>query len=506
MTERPSIILFITDQQQAGMLGCAGDPLVRTPNIDQIARQGIRFDNFHVAMPSCMPNRASIMTGRYPSVNGVRFNGIPLPQGSVTFPELFRQGGYRTALMGKGHLQPILDPYNELGKCEERWWRSELTDRGAELSPPYYGYDEVSIVTGHGDHCGGHYEKWLEAQLPGYKQYLGAENQLPHNYSCPQAVRTRLPEELYSTSYIADRAIDFLERHAASANNEPFLLVVSFPDPHHPFNPPGRYWDMYDPDDVTLPENFDAPDDDVPHLAAARRARRAHRDNRGGYGAVALDEREAREASALTYGMITMIDDAIGQVRTRLSELGYEDRAIQIFTSDHGDLLGDHGLMLKGPLHYGSLVRVPFILSDPARSDHGTLNDALFSSLDIGTSLLSRVGLADLPGSQGISIFDVLDNRRERRENLMIEDEYQSPVLEFDTPPVVRTLRTQKWRMTLFDNCDWGELYDLERDPHECRNLWDEPAIVATKVQLLAELSRSMMQSVDRKLPPVSLA
>ena len=506
MTKRPSIILFITDQQQAGMLGCAGDPLVRTPNIDQIAREGIRFENFHVAMPSCMPNRASIMTGRYPSVNGVRFNGIPLPQGSVTFPELFRRSGYRTALMGKGHLQPILDPYKGHSSGEDIWWHSELSNRGADLSPPYYVYDEVSIVTGHGDHCGGHYENWLKQQLPDYKEYLGAEKQLPHNYSCPQAVRTRLPEEFYSTSFIADRAIAFLERHASARGAQPFLLVVSFPDPHHPFNPPGRYWDMYDPDDITLPANFWAPDDGVPHLAAARSARSANSDNRNGYGAVALDEREAREAIALTYGMITMIDDAIGRVRSRLAELGHADRTIQVFTSDHGDLLGDHGLMLKGPLHYRSLVRVPFILSDPARLEHGVINDGLFSSLDIGTSLLSRVKIADLPGSQGISIFDVLDNRRERRENLMIEDEYQSPVLDFETPPIVRTLRTQKWRMTLFDSCDWGEIYDLENDPHECRNLWDDPTVVDSKVQLLAELSRAMMQSVDRKLLPVSLA
>ena len=506
MADNPSIILFITDQQQARMLGCAGNSILQTPNIDAIANRGIRFENFYVAMPSCMPNRASIMTGRYPSANGVRFNGIPLPQGSVTFPDLFRKNGYRTGLMGKGHLQPILDPYDSSVGDKRSWWRNELDSRGADLSPPYYGYDEVSIVTGHGDNCGGHYEEWLREKLPDYRDYLGPENQLPHNYSCPQAIRTRLPEELYSTSYIAEQALAFLDNHAQLHATDPFLLVVSFPDPHHPFNPPGRYWDMYDPDEVTLPANFSAPDASVPHLAAARKARDASSDNRYGYGAVTLDEREAREAIALTYGMITMIDDAIGRVRNRLSELGLADHTLQIFTSDHGDLLGDHGLMLKGPLHYQSLIRVPFIISDPARGDHGTVENGLFSSLDIGTSLLLRAGLANLPDSQGLSLFDVLDDKRENRASLMIEDEYQSAVLGFETPPTIRTLVTQKWRITVFDNAEWGELYDLENDPDECVNLWGDPNFSMTRLQLTEELARTMMKSVDRQISPVSLA
>lgn len=504
MSDRPSFVLFITDQQQARMLGCAGDPVLQTPNIDAIAATGTRFDRFHVAMPSCMPNRASILTSLYPSVNGVRFNGIPLPRENVTFPELFHDAGYRTGLMGKGHLQPILEPYPEQGATSEVWWRQELEGRGNGLTAPYYGYDAVSIVTGHGDACGGHYETWLKDRLPDYQDYLGPENQLPHNYSCPQAVRSRLPEEYYPTTYIADQALAFLDEQADS--DQPFLLVVSFPDPHHPFNPPGEYWGMYDPDDIPLPDNFDAPDSGLPHLAAARAARGANCDNRDGYGAIALAEREAREAIALTYGMITMIDDAIGRVRQKLADQGLDDNTVQIFTSDHGDLLGDHGLMLKGPLHYQNLVRVPFVMSDPFSPSQGAVNSDLFSGVDIGVSLLDRAGISGPETTHGISIFEVASGDLPARTGVLIEDEYQSPVLCFDTAPTLRTFITQRWRLTVFEQNDWGELYDLENDPGEVTNLWFNEEYAAIKSTLLSNVVSEMMASTDRRMRPKSLA
>ncbi len=498
MTGRPSFILFITDQQQAGMLGCAGDPVVKTPNIDAIAAAGTRFDRFYVAMPSCMPNRASILTSLYPSVNGVRFNGIPLPEDSVTFPKLFKAAGYQTGLTGKGHLQPFLEPFSEKHSDDCPWWRKELDCQGSNLSPPYYGFDSISLVTGHGDRCGGHYQTWLKERLPDYPEYVGSENQLPHDYSCPQAVRTRLPEELYSTSYIAERAIDFLEERVRIDDDCPFVLVVSFSDPHHPFNPPGRYWDMYDPEDVVLPENFSS-SETPPHLAAVRKARLAGTDSRGGYGPVALDKREARQAIALTYGMITMIDDAIGRIRTRVAELGLSEETVQVFTSDHGDLLGDHGLMLKGPLHYESLILVPFLLEDPMRDAGNTVESGLFSGVDIGVSLLNRAGIESPPGAHGMSLFDVLDGRKTGRQSLLIEDEYQLSPPGFEKPPRMRTIVSEKWRMTAYMDEPWGELYDLANDPGETRNLWNNRSVARVKSQLTEELVSLMIEATDRR-------
>lgn len=452
-----------------------------------------------------MPNRASILTSLYPSVNGVRFNGIPLPEDSVTFPLLFKEAGYRTGLVGKGHMQPFLEPFSDRHSDDCRWWKKELDCRDRNLPSPYYGFENVSLVTGHGDRCGGHYEGWLKERLPDFADYVGRENQLPHDYSCPQAVRTRLPEDLYSTSYISERAIDFLDEQAESDDDRPFILVVSFSDPHHPFNPPGRYWGMYDPADVVLPDNFTC-SETPPHLAAAREARLAGTDSREGYGPVALGEREARQAIALTYGMITMIDDAIGRIRTRLVELGLSGKTVQVFTSDHGDLLGDHGLILKGPLHYQGLILVPFLLADPTRKARKPVESSLFCGVDIGVSLLDRAGIQSPPGLHGMSLFDVLYGVKNDRQFLLIEDEYQEALPGFGKPPRLRTIVSENWRMTVYMGEPWGELYDLVEDPGETRNLWDDRSAAGVKSQLMENLISLMIETTDRRKSAKSFA
>ena len=517
-TRRPSFVVFMTDQHQARMLGCAGDPLVLTPNIDAMASGGTRFDRFYVASPSCMPNRAAIFTSRYPSVNGVRVNGIPLPSDSMTFVELMRKDGYKTALIGKAHLQPILEPQDSVRNSldhhrvearkagDDRWWRQELAGNGQWLAPPYYGFDHVDLVTGHGDQCGGHYASWLRSRLPDFMQHIGPANQLPHGYVCPQAIRSRLPEELYPTSYIADRAQAFLRDHAARSPDQPFLLVVSFPDPHHPFSPPGKYWDMYDPEDVTLNVNFDAGDAPAPHLRAAI-AERAHGLSKlGGYGAVRLRHQEAREAIALTCGMISHIDDAIGLVRVQLEASGLADRAVQIFTSDHGDLLGDHGLMLKGPLHYQSLIKVACIVNDPRIASQVPKSDALCSSVDLGVSILEMAEVDAHHGVQGISLLPCLVDGSHARDALLIEDEYQSPVLCFDQAPRLRTLVTARYRLTVFADVEWGELYDLQADPGEVCNLWSDANQAQVRAELMQVLTRELIRLADRSPRPRSLA
>lgn len=243
MTRRPSFVLFITDQLRANFLGCYGHPVVRTPNIDDIAAGGLSFDRFYVASPVCMPNRASLMTGRLPSVSGVRANGIPLPVDRVTFVELLRAAGYATALCGKSHLQnftgrpPTLPEPPDPGKAAppddlSEAIRGTLDDAShgqedpahwqqedARVRTPFYGFDHVDLVSSHGDDLGGDYRRWLLERDPDALSKIGAAHQLPHDYTCPQAVRTAIPEELYSTSYIAERAEQFLDGHEG---DEPF--------------------------------------------------------------------------------------------------------------------------------------------------------------------------------------------------------------------------------------------------------------------------------------------
>jgi len=183
MSQRPNFLFFITDQHRADWLGCMGHPVVRTPNIDAIAAQGVRFENFHVASPVCMPNRASLLTGRFPSVHGLRHNGCRLAQTANTFVDVLAAAGYRTATIGKSHLQPFtgLPPLSKETAKErlipEAWkpmegdYANEEAERyqeedSYEFETTYYGYQNVDMITSHGDRCGGHYLQWFKQNCP----------------------------------------------------------------------------------------------------------------------------------------------------------------------------------------------------------------------------------------------------------------------------------------------------------------------------------------------------
>ena len=518
----PNFILFITDQHRADFLGCYGHPVLRTPNIDSIAARGTAFDRFHVASPVCMPNRASLMTGRMPSVHGVRLNGIPLSMSSVTFVELLRDAGYRTALVGKSHLQnftswpPVIrrpparpgyrEPSAELTQAARtdlgspryeqetpEFWNAD----GASVATPFYGFDHVTLVRAHGDAAGGDYDRWLAERAPNGKNLLGLNNALPHSYTCPQAYRTAIPEDLYATAFIGERASAFL---AEPGRNEPFFLMVSFPDPHHPFNPPGRYWDMYSPDDFPVPEAFRRNDWSPPeHVRAILREREAGKANLLGMNTIGVSAREAQEARALTCGMITCIDDAIGRVLGALDDSGMRQDTVLIFTSDHGDHLGDHRLLLKGAEQYQGIVRVPFIWSDPQASNRPARSDALASTIDIPATVLDRARIEPFSGMQGRSLAPVLEHGAGPvRDCVFIQYDHQAPSPGANAPPRVHTLIDDRYRLSVFHGMPWGELYDLADDPGELRNLWDEPAHAATRARLTERLVRAEIEHVDR--------
>ena len=525
MTRTPNFILFITDQLRADFLGCYGHPVVRTPHIDGLASRGLAFDRFYVSSPVCMPNRAGLMTGRWPSVSGVRANGIPLPRDRVTFVELLRAAGYRTALCGKSHLQnftgwppvfpdvpdrPGTPPPTGLtealrgtlddaahGQEDPAYWR----DGGARVRTPFYGFDHVDLVTGHGDDLGGDYRRWLLDRDPDATAKIGAANQLPHDYLCPQAVRTAIPEELYSTTYIAECAETFIGDHAG---DRPFFLMVSFPDPHHPFNPPGRHWDMYDPDEMEIPAAFSRNDwVPPPHVQSLLEARGAGRANLEGMNTIGCSTREAQEARALTCGMMTMIDDAIGRVQQELRRSGVEEDTVVIFTSDHGENLGDHRLLLKGAECYEQVTRVPFIWCDPAADRHiaGQRTDRIGQTHDIGASILSRAGLAPFHGFQGQDVV-----HGPGRNAALIQYEHQRLHPGLGLPPRVHTLRTNRYRISYFEGVDWGELYDLEADPGEFENLWDDPAAAEARHALTERLLRAEIAATDRAPVPIRQA
>lgn len=515
MTERPNFLFVITDQHRADHLGCYGNGVVRTPAIDGLAARGKRFTRFTVATPICMPNRSTLMTGRMPSLHGSRHNGIPLSLDAVTFVDLLVAAGWRTSIVGKCHLQgisgraprlgmPAPDPRlaapprhlaearaPKPGRYDQELPAKWRDDPGHDLDLPYYGFERANLCIGHGDGVEGHYGRWLDTHHPGVRALRGRDRQLAGNTTAlHDAWRSAVPVACHPSTYVAEETCRELDRLAAA--KQPFFLQCSFPDPHHPFTAPGKYWDMYDPADIALPATF--------HSAAKRPARvadlhAARDENReaGRNSVVAITERQAREAIALTYGAITLIDDCIARVLARLEDLGLAENTVVVFTSDHGDFMGDHQLLLKGALHYCGLVRVPFIWSDPQLPGNGAVDASLAGTIDIARTILRRAGLAASNGMQGRDLMGT-----SAPESMLVEDHQRFGYMGLDDGFRVRTLLTARHRLTLYeDGRTTGELYDLDADPGELDDRWSDPACASIRADLLAALAARMMSLAE---------
>lgn len=534
---RPNFLLIMTDQQRWDHVGYQGHPLLRTPNIDRLAAQGSWLTNFFVASPTCMSNRASLMTGRMPALNGVRYNGVPLDYDFVTFVDLLAAAGYRSALIGKSHLQgmqatPSMVPRRaaEPGQVappealsEARRSHPRMADytvevrekwlaepgRAACVPPSYYGFQTVELCAGHGDDVTGHYEQWLRERDPSLAALRGAQHAVERGVSGhPQVYKPALPEELYPTRFVAERTVGWLERHAREAGRAPFFMQCSFPDPHHPFTPPGRYWNMYSSDEVELPRSFGDPARSaVPPMRLLWEEFEGGRSSKRWTFPFVADESQAREMIAKTFGQIAMIDDAIGEVVGALERLGLREDTVICFMSDHGDYLGDHGLMLKGPMHYQSLIKIPCVWSDPDPAYRRGGVDALASTLDLPRTILSRAGLAPFNGMQGHSLLPLLSGeRRSVRSSVLVEQTTQYAYLGFDDVVLVHSLFDGRWRLSAWQGCPWGELYDLQDDPEERHNLWDAPAAAGQKSRLLLELIHALQSHADVSPYPLTVS
>lgn len=522
-SRRANFLVFVTDQQRADHLGCYGNTVVRTPHIDALASRGVVFDRFYVASPVCMPNRAALATGRMPSVAGVRMNGVPLSLSAATHVDALRGAGWRTALIGKCHLQNMTDSppawkvtpaagaaENEavrdlrVGPAYEQESMARWRDPAHQVSLPYYGFDHVELCLEHGDEVGGHYARWLAARGVRQSAVTGPDRPgATRGIVAPQAWRTGLGEEDYPSAFVRDRTIAWLDRHAASAAGEPFYVQCSFPDPHHPFTPPGRWFDAYRAADVALPESFaasgprDHPIKTALHAELASGRRDAARSSR----AIAVTADEARQAIALTYGSIACIDAMVGDVLRALDRLGLARDTVVVFLSDHGDFMGDHGLMFKGPLHFRSLVRMPFIWSDPALPPGR--RSQLASAIDYAPTVLARAGVAPYHGMQGMDLAAAMAASGEgrTRDALLIEEEGHRAVPGLAGVPRVRTLLTERWRLTLYAGQPRGELFDLREDPFEIANRFGDGDLASVRGELawaLADLQARLADDCPR--------
>jgi arylsulfatase A-like enzyme len=515
----PNILFIMTDQHRPDHTGFGGNPTVRTPHLDALAARSMRFDRAHVANPICMPNRSSIFTSRMPSLHGTRYNGIALDWRVETFPRVLKHAGYHTAHLGKCHLQNMnimasvarkqtdkLQPGDaiDLRHYPTGWDQYEdlkrHTKEHVQMPDDYYGFGEVDLVVAHSDQCGGHYYQWLLQQGIDPSTIQGGSVGQAYESSSHMVWKTSTPEELYPTNYITNVATDFL-RTRAKEPHTPFMAVVSYPDPHHPFTPPGKYFDMYSPEDYVMPASYgDKHQDSAPHYQ--RVIKEGASGLRRGVNMFAPTEIELREMAAKEYGMISMIDDGIGKILGELDTLDLRENTIVVFTSDHGDMFGDHGVMLKGAMHYEGCTRVPLLIDVPAMP--AGVSNSLISSLDLGPTLLAQAGLEAFHGMQGHDASELLKNPASTiRDEILIEEDQLNDILHVGTPLRMRTLITEETRLTVYQGYEGAELFDLKNDPEEMNNLTESSAL---RADMNERLINALMANDDVSPKPTAFA
>ncbi len=512
---RPNVLFVICDQLRADHLGYAGNPVVRTPRIDALAAAGTVFDRAHVNNPVCMPNRSTIITGRMPSAHGVIFNDRSLEPDTATIASALRDAGWRTALIGKSHLQhgesrnavhDLGKPPGRLSPFDDGWdtiEHDERYERGETVAPDdFYGFGEIQLTVGHGAQVGAHHYQWArERGIPHDTLRMGLDSRAPVAGRRPewwQLHPAPYPEEIHSTNFVTERTIDFIER--ATAADEPWLAFCSFPDPHHPMAPPEPWFTRHDPDEIELPATFDDPGDGwAPHLHLIRSLDPTHR----WVQPFGPTPELARAAIAGTYGMFEYVDDGIGRIMAALDRLGATDDTIVVFTSDHGDMMGDHGLMLKLIMHFQGCLRVPLIVTAPGRAPGRT--DSLAASIDLPHTILELCGVAEYQGMQGTSLVPLLDDPTASvRDAVLVEDDF--PTAETGAPFPLRTRTTVTATHRYTRDSDGHEmLYDLEHDPDELVNLATGDRAPSARVAALDAMFDQMLRADDiTRTEPVS--
>jgi arylsulfatase A-like enzyme len=443
MPERPNILWYCTDQQRFDTIGALGNPHVQTPTIDQLVREGVAFTHAYCQSPICTPSRSSFMTGMYPSrLHNTRNGNDTFPDFPPVITKLIADSGYQCGLVGKFHLQ------SSGLRTEPR------IDDG-------YSYWKFSHAP-RDDWASGHdYAEWVREHGGDLDALRDSED--------------RIPAELHQTTWASERAIEFIQQ----PRDCPWLLSVNIYDPHPPFIPPKSYLDRFDPNEMSGP-HFRGSD-------LTQQARLAGVDFQG--EVMTPDERNAKLIQAKYYAMIALIDDQFARILDILDATGQRDKTAIIFTSDHGESLGDHGLLEKGCRFYEGLVRVPLICSWPSRFQRNRQSPALVELLDKTATILELAGLEQPPYMQGRSLMPILTGDAGADEHRdYVRSEYfdaLDPQFTNGDGAYATMHRTRRYKLTVYHGHNLGELYDLHEDPYEFENLWDDPSSQDIKRELL---------------------
>jgi len=498
--KRPNILLITSDQQHWNTLGFLNSG-VKTPNLDRLRNQGVYFSRAYCTNPTCTPTRASIITGKYPSQHGAWTLGTKLPESEHTVGEDFSDVGYKTALVGKAHFQPLsgteefpsLEAYPVLQDLE--YWK--------KFNGPFYGFDHVELARNHTDeaHVGQHYALWMEEKgLKNWRDYFRP----PTGNNKEQKHTWEIPEEYHYDAWIADRTNALLETY--KENGENFLLWSSFFDPHPSYLVPKPWDTMYDPGKISVPEATEGEHtNNTPHL---KETQKEHPDfspwkETGmyvhGFHSHRHDKESLAKDIAVYYGMISLMDKYIGKILDKLDELGLSENTVVMFTTDHGHFFGHHGLIAKGAFHYEDMIKVPFIARYPGHIPEGKHTDSLFSLVDLAPTFL---GMAQLPiprSMTGIDFTGLLYGRKDRiRDHIIVENHHEPTTVH------VKTFVNDRYKITVYYNEEYGELYDLVEDPQESNNRWDDSAYKNIKSTLLLKFLHAEMGKEPMWMPRIA--
>jgi uncharacterized sulfatase len=442
---RPNFVLIMTDTQATNVVGAYGHPDLETPNIDRLAETGVTFTRAYTTCPLCTPARAGIFTGIYSHTAGAWTNNLPLGDNVITMGQRFRDGGYRTAYIGKWHLDG--HDYFGTGLCPDGW-------------DDAYWYDGRRYL-----------DELNEEEIHLWRRGLSTlEDLRAHD------VRA----EFTWAHRVSDRVIDFLEQQSG----EPFLLVVSYDEPHHPFACPPEYAAKFEHYDYPVgPAAYDTLEDKPAHQREWAAADDVHLEN-------------GRLRFPMYFGCNSFVDSESGRVIDAVHALAPKDTTI-IFTSDHGDMLGAHRLRGKGPVMYEEITHVPLIIERPGGTGSGTVSSTLVSHVDLLPTMLELAGLDAPPILEGESITPLLRGEEASERSVVLE--FQRYEIEHDSwggfQPVRCTVSGQYKLVINLLHTD--ELYDLETDPAEMINLIDHPDCANVRDELHDRLLDWMYEKRD---------
>lgn len=469
--DRPNVLLLCTDQQRFDALGAAGNPYVKTPHLDELARQSVNFRVCYTQSPVCSPSRASLMTSRYPRNHGLWANGVDIDPRAQVFTKQLADAGYDCGLIGKLHLGAA-----QHGRVEPR------VDDGFRVFR--WAHDPYARSTGNAYHA------WLDERFPGV---LDAALEVGGD------AIDRVPVEMHFTRWVADESIEFLtETRDAEA---PFCLIANFFDPHHGFGAPDSVRQLYDVDELPPPVTFEGELDSKPAIYKEASARSY---NGAQPGFLDYTPDEIQEIKAQYYAMVTLLDAEIGRILDVLEATGLADNTIVIFTSDHGELLGDHQMLLKGPMMFEPSVRVPLLVRWPGRGQVGVEHDEIVQWIDLAPTILEACGAPPLEHGQGASLLPLVTGEAGEPPRDWALCEYRDSCFPYNPPVHTTMLRWDRWKLVVHHGAPssararTGELYDLVDDPDELVNFWDDPARRELRAELESRLLDTLVATEDR--------